>query len=340
MGGAFIRAGCGGSHAVVNLLSNRSFVGYEGEHSLLVYLQDVALHCSDVTVTTPCVPTVQQSSYYPKLFWCVWAGDTVTVAKGPFWARKELLLEDEDDTPPGVSPSVIGWQTTVECPLPTHGELETLALDRVDDGRATLDIVHGETADSTAPSHIALPFAGFPGGNRVSLTATSPPPPSLPPAVPSPSSPPSPTPVQPPPQNLGYIIADANVPSESTGCDGDSSKPGADPNTYADSDPVTICVSQARRIAGVRCCRVNRPTGSGGEEASWLESTGVAYCPKGSCEAFTYAEALNHCAAQPDIGNGPYRLCSQREVIDELQVRNTGCSYDFMHVWTSTRCAV
>ncbi|KAJ8600271.1 hypothetical protein CTAYLR_000635 [Chrysophaeum taylorii] len=74
-------------------------------------------------------------------------------------------------------------------------------------------------------------------------------------------------------------------------------------------------------VAGVRCCSTDNVSAR----------VAKSFCDS-ACELVPFATAVVRCQA-----NG-MRLCSQAEVLDGVTV-NTGCSYDFTYVWTSTAVA-
>ena len=91
-------------------------------------------------------------------------------------------------------------------------------------------------------------------------------------------------------------------------------------NDTTSADSICAYGETRKAIAGARCC-----TSAGGSLP--------AQCPAGSCQLHTYQESLSLCVAAGG------RLCTQAEVLAGV-VGNSGCSYDTMHVWTSTLCTL
>ena len=84
------------------------------------------------------------------------------------------------------------------------------------------------------------------------------------------------------------------------------------------------CMDPNLAVAGVRCC--------GGEASSQCPSNGAFGGSNQDCKRFTYAKAVELCAA------AGARLCT----VAELQAGDaggTGCLYDYMPVWTSNECS-
>lgn len=78
-------------------------------------------------------------------------------------------------------------------------------------------------------------------------------------------------------------------------------------------------------VAGTRCC----------SDAS--STKGVSICPSGPCEAVSFETAYRACESRG------LRLCSVDEVL-AASARDSGCNYNYMHVWTddslTCRCDV
>jgi len=118
---------------------------------------------------------------------------------------------------------------------------------------------------------------------------------------------PAPAPTQAPLPPSVYIVNAFST----NGCCPDASW-GPNLSETVDSEE-SLCLVKDAMGAGCRCCD---PTSSSCEY---------------DCEVTTYAECDARCSAAGG------RMCTQSEVLSGIH-KKSGCSYDCMHVWTSTPC--
>ena len=81
-------------------------------------------------------------------------------------------------------------------------------------------------------------------------------------------------------------------------------------------------------LAGIRCCKDNT-AGTDGE--SYCGDATNPTTGGTTCTAHTFAVAKDTC--ENTYGG---RLCTMQEVLDGV-VADTGCNYNQMYVWTSTK---
>lgn len=195
-GKARLSASCTDESSVLTLRPNNITAlggGTFSNDSVVLHLAGVA-SCAQVTsLSTPCTSSF---SDFPALFYCVWKGGASEIATGPYHAYRE---PDQQD---GV---VFGFRTLLVCPVPDLHSLVALHGSTFDGTPAAFQVTVRYYA-SEGQGSIILPYKGLTGGDLVTFTSlTMPPPvppPSAPPSPPPPPPPPPPEPLPPPPPTL------------------------------------------------------------------------------------------------------------------------------------------
>ena len=108
---------------------------------------------------------------------------------------------------------------------------------------------------------------------------------------------------------------DGDIAIDTTACGSDSTEVAVSTNVASDAT-----------LAGIRCCNTDGTAGESYCGDATNPTTGGT-----TCTAHTFAVAKDTC--ENTYGG---RLCTMQEVLDGV-VAGTGCSYDTMYVWTSTK---
>ena len=108
---------------------------------------------------------------------------------------------------------------------------------------------------------------------------------------------------------------DGDIDNDSTACGSDSTEVAVSTNVASDAT-----------LAGIRCCNTDGTDGESYCGDATNPTTGGT-----GCTAHTFAVAKDTC--ENTYGG---RLCTMQEVLN-LVADGTGCSYDAMYVWTSTK---
>ena len=96
----------------------------------------------------------------------------------------------------------------------------------------------------------------------------------------------------------------------------------------SDADEVTVSANEVTddTLAGIRCCNTAGTAGESYCGDATNPTTGGT-----TCTAHTFAVAKDTC--ENTYGG---RLCTMQEVLNGVPA-GTGCAYDTMYVWTSTK---
>ena len=116
LGSAAITSTCAGE-THVTFIAPQSIL-YDQDHAVRAYFHGVPHTCIDAPLRTPCV---SPNPLYPPLFYAIWShgGGGAPVVKGPLKGNATL-----ETTPDGIH---TGYQTWLDCPIPTASELSALA---------------------------------------------------------------------------------------------------------------------------------------------------------------------------------------------------------------------
>jgi len=118
-------------------------------------------------------------------------------------------------------------------------------------------------------------------------------------------------PAEPPKAHYSMVLVSPQGPDS---CKGIVRGPEHATFTANEGQPQSLCGAPEAKGAGCRCC-----------------GPASSQCASGPCTTHTFIECEKMCAA---VGS---RLCTEQE-IKSGEARGTGCIYDAMHVWTSTKC--
>ena len=177
--GASLSASCGSTPAVdwldkpINCLE---------QPSIQVYFRSVPM-CLGVGVTTPCFSF---NPRYPPLFMCTLVGSAATLNGQPAHVNASSVMAPSGEH--------LGFEVSMKCDIPKREALtRATGLSTGDAGIANLTVeIYHAAADGTFTR--SIPFAGLPGGNRLTCDLPQIEPPSTPPMLPPPSTPPPPPP--------------------------------------------------------------------------------------------------------------------------------------------------
>ena len=154
--------------------------GFRSDDLFTAILRNVKLGCLDATVNEPCAPSDAYTAF-PPMWSCRFTSEGQAFNSSQVAPK---IVEHKAGS------SVIGLQVSLACPIPrvamTAGVNAASILSGTDSVEALVEIM-----SPAGP----LPFAGPAGGDMLTVSAISPPPPSAPP----PAIPPSLPPFAPPP---------------------------------------------------------------------------------------------------------------------------------------------
>merc|ERR1712228_403611 len=115
------------------------------------------------------------------------------------------------------------------------------------------------------------------------------------------------------------MMVDGNTEKDGKNCRLTPWGPDSSYTSDTQSDnPDSVCSSTATATAGCRCCKEGKAASS--------------ECEDQNCKAWKYDDCNKKCTEEGG------RLCSEDEILNKGEGKGTGCTYDYMHVWTSTTC--